>query len=567
MGLEDILEGNPIVRSIGSKRIKGVLDTAQEDKDTTAKYAFIAMELVKRAKGEDALDKMVSAIIANHMPAGTKKDEFISYVSNEHNWIDGLLYVLFMEYGKEVLQIDDFYRHVGRTTVNPMFTLVAAGELMGINFIYQKAAELNPNFTRAIDLEYKKKGSRNGHAIIIRRTKDYYRQKLLRVFGEELYRTVLMNDDILTQGVLEGVPRAVSIGNDFARIADEPSCEIRSGQDYCEYHIEWTPKPYIDFSEVSWENPLSIASVARKMVGGLGKAITIGIIYKIPTVRKLVDRIVGMEIAMQQYAEEVKRVEEEKHIYERLAAQAEALSRLVHQLGPVAQRMWDFTIPLEELIGQGAGIEPLMQKAGSYNLPEDARKSLRDVLTAITSVTQYYQPLFLNPLETLGSLTDNFTKLFSQEKEYRDLNEDMGYVLELVNRGNLLGSVSTEFEEGRIPSQAYLPHAYPGIFLEIFSNAVSHGRAKKLKVRTEYSAEESKLRVFMYNDGNPIPQESWNVVLGGNNSSKSGFGLPDISRVVQRDNGKIFLQQPDDPLYNVCFVIEYSNIKLMPLAK
>ena len=285
MDLETLVKSNPIVQKIG------VIEEPFKPKDVTTKYPIIVLDLVKLHKGQEALDKVVDSIISNHLPSIEDKGKFLDYVNNEHNWVNGFLYILFFEYGKEALQIEDFYKFVGRTIANPKFLQVAAGESFGIDFIYRKVAELNPNYNNAIDLEYDKNLSKNGYTVIRRKTKEGYRNRYLDKLGEELSAVVMRNDDLLTQGILESVPRAPNPENDFAKLVKEPSCESK-GDDCCEYHLEWSQRPYSTF-------------VPYNVIKGIGKAITTGIIYNLPPVKKLVDNIFRMEVVIQQKTEEV----------------------------------------------------------------------------------------------------------------------------------------------------------------------------------------------------------------------------------------------------------------------
>jgi len=314
MGLEDIVQINPIVQRIGQ------IEDPFKPSDVTTKYAITVLDLVRIHKGQETLDEMVDAIITNHLPSVANKNEFLKYVNNEHHWVNGFLYILFFEYGKEVLQIDDFYRFVGRTMVNPMFLQIAAGESLGIGFIYSMAAKLNPNFNDAIDLEYDSAKSRNGHAVIYRATKDAYKKRYMEVFGEDLFPLVMMNDDLLTQGALEGVPRAVSSDNDFAKVIEEPKCENR-GDDHCEYHVEWDPRPYMDISEVSIRHPGSIVKATYNIIRGIGSAMETKIINISPKVRGMTDKIISMGVIIQQDAEEIQREYEARLDAERAAGQ------------------------------------------------------------------------------------------------------------------------------------------------------------------------------------------------------------------------------------------------------
>ena len=108
---------------------------------------------------------MISSI-THHLPSVKDRAEFLKYINNEHNWISQPLSYLFLEYGREVLEIEDFYRFIGRTMVAPRFDIVTAAEFFGISFIFRQVARLNPNFNSLIELEYDKGMSRRGHACL-----------------------------------------------------------------------------------------------------------------------------------------------------------------------------------------------------------------------------------------------------------------------------------------------------------------------------------------------------------------------------------------------------------------
>jgi len=320
MGLETILERNPIIKAAG--KINNPFN-----RDATTKYIITLLDLIEITRGKDVKEEIVGNIIDNHVPSVKNKNEFLNYINNEHNWIDGILNTLFFEYSKECLQIEDIYRFVGRTTVSPKFLHITVGELFGIEFIYEQVAKLNPNFNSVIDLEFVSDKSSIGHTVIRKKVLEHYKKRLKAIFGEELYKDVIRNEDLITIGVLEGVPKAIDPNNDFAKLVNEPYCESRE-DDYCEYNIEWTPKPYIDLSKVSIRSPKSIVNVGYNAARGVGKAITAGIIYKLPQVKNLIDRILQMEVVIQKSTEEIRRESEARLQAQRLAAVKETELKL-----------------------------------------------------------------------------------------------------------------------------------------------------------------------------------------------------------------------------------------------
>jgi len=282
VNLETLIDRNLIIQKIGE------IEDPFKPPDTTARYLITMQHLVRIHKGQDTLDEMIDTVIKKHLPAVKDKEGFLNHVNNEHHMVNGYLYILFLEYGKEALQIEDIYRFIGRNTINPMFLQIAAGESLGLNFIYSQVARLTPNFTTARALTYDSAASKKGFTVIRSRTIDDYRRRLLETFGDELLPIVLKNDCLLTQGILEGGPKVVNFDNDFARVVEEPYCESR-GDDFCEHHLEWDTKLYLEISRASAKSPKFIPNAICYLLKGLSKAITTKIINNLPPVRKYID--------------------------------------------------------------------------------------------------------------------------------------------------------------------------------------------------------------------------------------------------------------------------------------
>jgi len=297
MSLETVVKDNPIIQRIGQ------LEDPFRPPDTTTRYLIAVQHLILIHKGQEILDEMVDTIISSHLPSITDRDGFLRYVNNEHNMVQGLLYILFMEYAKEALRIEDIYRFVGRSTINPMFLQIAAGESLGLNFIYEQVAKLTPNFTTAREVTYDADHSKKGFAVIRSRTTDDYRERVTETFGEDLAPFVLKNDCLLTQGVLEAGPKVVNFDNDFAGVVEEPYCEL-NGDGFCEHHLEWSTNPYLELSGTSMKSPKFIPNAIRYLLRGVGKATTTKIINNLPPVRKYIDSILRMEVIIQQKTEE-----------------------------------------------------------------------------------------------------------------------------------------------------------------------------------------------------------------------------------------------------------------------
>lgn len=342
--LETLIERNSIVEIIG--RLKDPFQPL----DVTTRYIIVVLQLVRLSKGQDVLDEMVDTIISNHLPSISDRELLLKHINNEHRFVNVYVNILFVEYGAELLQIDDFYRFVGRSVANPMFLQIAAGESLGMNFIYEQVAKLCPSFTAVLDMEYDHGSSRNGYAVIKRRSKDCYRRRLWDTFGEKLYHEVLRNDCMATKGVLEGAPKVIDFDREFARVVKEPTCEASYGEDICEYHLQWDARPYLDLSAFSVTSPRTIIDAGRHIMRGLNKAVMTKAITRLPASRKLIDRVLQMEVIIQQGREEAHRESEARSQAEQLAAVAQLSFGLGHDLRNILSKVIQSDVPIYRLL-------------------------------------------------------------------------------------------------------------------------------------------------------------------------------------------------------------------------
>jgi len=269
MGLEDILERNPIVRRIKSLQdnnhelLTWLLNSPFASRNVTAKYPSNVLRIVETEKGSETRDAMLDVIIKNHLPS-VGREQLVDHISNEHNHVGYLLYHLFMLYGGEVVDIKDFYRFAGRTWVRPDYKQIFAGRAIGTTAIYQLIPVLVPDYTDMIDMEHDAV-SRPGHAVIFRRTKDKFRKEYEDIFGE-FSRNMLEGDSLFSQGTLEGVPKAADMQNEYAKVKEE-QFELDSKDSKCKYTVTWIPPPYealtgVHLPEVS-KHPRAILSLAK----------------------------------------------------------------------------------------------------------------------------------------------------------------------------------------------------------------------------------------------------------------------------------------------------------------
>ena len=134
--------------------------------DITTKYTITVLDMVQSIKGTDALEDLLDAFMSNHLPANYDRSEFLEILQNEHSWMNGILHLVIREYGKETLNVQDFYRLVGSNSITSKFALMAAGRAFSISFIYKSAVRLSPNVNHVMHVEYDKVKSRIGYTVL-----------------------------------------------------------------------------------------------------------------------------------------------------------------------------------------------------------------------------------------------------------------------------------------------------------------------------------------------------------------------------------------------------------------
>ncbi|MBW2975232.1 hypothetical protein KY366_05935 [Candidatus Woesearchaeota archaeon] len=226
------MKDNPILRKIG-------LIEHPFKRNVINKYSAAVIELVKKEKGGSTVKELIDAIYSTYININQSKKSFYQYLTNEHEWMHGLLYLCICELGRELTQKDNFYYLIGKNSLDPGFLHITTSKFLDINTIYRYVQKQNKNFNNLIDLNIDRRRFRNGTTVFYRKTHDFYKNELQRRFGTNLTYKILKNDCTLTKGVLETVP--LRYKKRPAVIIKEPKCEGR-GDVYCELHLKWEPE-------------------------------------------------------------------------------------------------------------------------------------------------------------------------------------------------------------------------------------------------------------------------------------------------------------------------------------
>ena len=573
MSLETLIDRNPIVQKIGE------IEDPFKPPDTTTRYLITVQHLVRLHKGQETLDEMIDTIISNHLPSITDRDGFLRYVNNEHHQVNAFLYILFMEYGKEILQIEDIYRFVGRNTINPMFLQIAAGESLGLNFIYEQVAKLTPNFTTVRVLEYDSDNSRKGFAVIRSRTLDDYKGRVMETFHEDLSPIVLKNDCLLTQGVLEAGPKVVNFDNDFARVVEEPYCESRKDA-YCEHLIEWDTKPHIEISKISVRSPRSMVNAVFYIVGGLGKAATTKIINNIPAVRKYIDSILQMEVIIQRNAEEIQREAQARIQAERTTAIKETELKLEQSFSgglahEVRNALFDGSVEIADLsrleVPDISSLDGIIGKLGatifdleSRGVPHDViYKTLLPMLQEIddlskrsSAVLEKYSkatPTIKNSIGRGLVLAEQFLRYSKMQEIERGEEEINVYVVarkigekyeKAFGDSGIRYTIDSPQGEELIVKGDYIQ------LEQILENPILNAKdalaGKAGEIGISLSKKDDSVNIIVKDTGEGIPEENMKKVFDPFFSTKgskgTGLGLKFVKKLVEAYGGSISLK-------------------------
>jgi len=309
LNFTQIQQENKIIRKIGR------IDNPFYPEEVTAKYLILCIEFVGIYKGDEEKANFICHLIDSHLPTIETPREFKKRIMNEHVWINSHLSRLVAEYAVARLGMGSKgSRMVGQAVIRRQFLLMAAGEVFGLRFVYQKVAQVNKNFNSVIELEYDGKMSRPGLVVIRKRTKRHYLNRLHQDLGEDLVHDALEMDDQLTKGALESVSMVVNIMGESGQVIREPYCELR-GDDFCEYHIQVREEDDGVF----------------KVVQGALRSTFSRFLFLIPLVKKMGEKLVAMEIAIQKQTRDLSdsQIRLEERVMQRIRELRELNAHLV----------------------------------------------------------------------------------------------------------------------------------------------------------------------------------------------------------------------------------------------
>ncbi len=440
----------------------GKLSDPFSEKDVTTRYAMTAMKLISIQHGQKTLDTMIDYIVS-HLPdivSRVDRERFMDYMENEYNKIDIFLHHLFLEYGSAFLGIEKIHWFVGNSTINPNlnldFKLIAGGELFGIQRIYEEVARLCPIFTDFIEMEFLKNKSRTGLTVITRRTKPKSIAKYRRLYDEMTTNQLLKNDDELTRGVLEGVPKAVNSRYASATLTHQRNpdgieeCE-NLGAEKCVYLIKWTPEIYADLADVPKWHPEYYPRVLNNFLKSSAKAL----VSKVPFVRKSLDTLIRDQIIIQQQTEEGERGGKER---ERQAAENEIL----RVYGGLLEGLLNFarvsTLGLsgliEELLPVYQTLKQIINESkiegNSAKFPSEYLKELEDKIRAL----EYILPEVQRHITSIGRQVLPIRPSFGEYRHstLKDLLENTYTLLEHQYKEKCVRNFSVSSNTNDLPS-------------------------------------------------------------------------------------------------------------------
>jgi signal transduction histidine kinase len=161
-------------------------------------------------------------------------------------------------------------------------------------------------------------------------------------------------------------------------------------------------------------------------------------------------------------------------------------------------------------------------------------------------------------IEKIGSLAKNMNELL-----YRSVTlADAGLVIEKTDIVDLTRLVQ-EVAESVIPDDIsfrhdFLPavrgdrHKLTQVFQNLFENAVAHGKPRKIEVRRRDTKDS--IRIWITNDGTPIPSENRSKVFQRGFTTKmdgTGLGLTIAQRVIEAHDWHICLEDTPETIFSI----------------
>ena len=144
----------------------------------------------------------------------------------------------------------------------------------------------------------------------------------------------------------------------------------------------------------------------------------------------------------------------------------------------------------------------------------------------------------------------------------RDINEDLVHLQALINSGIAFTRANVTLElSDKIP-KLDLKGRLQAAFLELAINAVRHGKATEILVKTDYipAGKDSRfsqdaIGVHIYDNGIGIKEPDKIFVPGYSTSGSTGQGLATVHTRVKYNNGIVQLEALDRPKFNTHFAI------------
>lgn len=154
-------------------------------------------------------------------------------------------------------------------------------------------------------------------------------------------------------------------------------------------------------------------------------------------------------------------------------------------------------------------------------------------------------------------------ELLISKRAERDINQDLGYVRDLMTSGFGLTKVSFLLEQSSYaPQQIRTRSRIQAAFLELALNAAKHGQANEVLVRTEYlppgehplsRKDLPALGIHFYNNGRPIAEPDRIFEPEFSTTGSTGMGLHRVKARLEYDGGIARLEPNERPGFNVHF--------------